>query len=67
VLTEECKNRLANWKFDSAVSQLTNMASPYEHRLVTVLSRQFGNSGWFTGDIALLVQAALDTLNIGDE
>jgi hypothetical protein len=60
-LSEECADRLYNWKFEQALDYLGGATSG-ERQLVEALSATFGNSGWFGGSLGIIINAALRTL-----
>ena len=63
MLTEECKNRLENWKFDQAKEYLADSnPTDREQELVDALAAVFGNGGWLFGQIEIIVGAAVETL-----
>ena len=64
MLTEECKGRLYNWKFNSAVRELTTEATEDERELVEALATLFGNVGHFEGAMSMLVAVAVDSLGV---
>lgn len=65
-LTDECVNRLYNWKFEQAQRYLTDEATDHERHTVDALVRLFGNPGWgIGGDLGVLVRATVRDL-IGD-
>jgi hypothetical protein len=70
VLTDECQNRLYNWKFRQAASELTDQATVPEREAVEQLAESFGNPGWFVGHgpvgVGSLVGAMVRLL-IGEE
>jgi hypothetical protein len=66
-LSEECKERLHNWKFERAQDFLAQSEPDIrETELVKALAAAFGNSGWFDGHMGFIVGTAVSTL-IGDE
>jgi hypothetical protein len=65
-LSENCIDRLENWKFDQARKCLDESEpTDTERELVEALAAVFGNSGWLFGQIEIIVGAAVGTL-IGD-
>lgn len=63
MLSDRCKNRLENWKFQSAHwCASTSEASESEQAVVEALASAFGNSGWFGGALGVIVEAAVDKL-----
>lgn len=71
MLSETVKNRLYNWKFDQAhLAVNTEEATEEEFNLILTLSMLFSDCGWFTGQMAELVQIAVTSLigkNYGNE
>lgn len=66
-LTDECINRLYNWKFGQAANELTIDATPEERELVEALAI-FGDPGWFLrGEMEVILRAALSTIVPDDE
>ena len=61
-LTPECLGRLENWKFERAADFLDREATDEERNLVTALAIVFGDSGWFPGEMEVIVSAAVSTL-----
>lgn len=61
-------NRLQNWKFNQGLTGAENDpdVTQKERDLLHVLSRLFGNSGWFDGDMGALVDAALDSIIVSE-
>lgn len=62
-MSEAVKGRLLNWKFESAYRQAVKdgmTGQPLEK--IAVLSRSFGDSGYFSGDMAMIVGMAVDCL-----
>ena len=57
MLTPECKERLANWKFSQAQQELTDDATANEREIVDALAALLGNPGWFEGNIGILTHA----------
>lgn len=68
MLNEEARDRILNWKFARAAELLDNAnASQAESELIAALARTFGDSGWFEGDVGLLVGVAVETLLVADD
>lgn len=79
VLSELVSERLANWKFATALRYLEDPASARqllsedvlpvpEPHLTTIkaLAMTFGNCGWFQGSMSDVVRAAVRSLGIED-
>jgi hypothetical protein len=65
VKNENLKSRLINWKFESALKYLDGEEEGIKV-LVGILARMYGNCGWFSGDMAALIAAALESIGIED-
>jgi hypothetical protein len=66
-LSEKCKGRIHNWKFERARDYLAESEpTNRERELVDALATVFGNSGWLFGEMATIVGAAVKEL-IGEE
>lgn len=67
-LNAHVKDRLVNWKFNQAKTLLKSggmsEATTAEHDLVVALAQSFGDSGWFEGDMAIIVGAALTSIGL---
>jgi len=63
-LSPECMDRLVNWKFDSAVTEMLKegLATDAERELVNALSASFGNCGWFWGSLGTVVRSAVESI-----
>ena len=62
-MSEDLKSRLANWKFKDAeklARSERDFLYPQDHMLIEALSNMLGNSGYFDGDLATIVGAAID-------
>lgn len=75
MLNDKVKDRLLNWKFESARRILldeaygaTGASNPASDELETViaLAQMFGDSGWFWGSMADVVRAAVWYLGVVD-
>jgi hypothetical protein len=58
-------NRLYNWKFSTAAayaSELQDELNVNDYELILALEKAFGNVGYFDGNLATIVQAAVKTL-----
>lgn len=66
-LSEKVHNRLYNWKFTSAKEGLTDAATRQERALVESLATMLGNVGWFGGDLAVVVEVALEQIGVDKE
>lgn len=65
LLGETCKERLENWKFDSALRDMDEgpfQPTSNEAGTIRALSATFGNSGWFNGSLGDVVRAAVQRL-----
>ena len=62
-MNEDLGGRLYNWKFDQATRYLEGEPASLQHT-VTVLARLFGDSGWFGGDMGLLVNVVVESLGV---
>jgi hypothetical protein len=67
MLSADCKGRLYNWKFTSAVAELTDAATEAERGLVEALAACFGNVGHFEGDLGVVVAHAVASLGVEDD
>lgn len=65
--SEYVQGRLYNWKFESAREGLDDLASPQERVLIESLAKAFGNPGWFTGSMAVIIEIALEHIGIDSE
>jgi len=63
MLNEKLKSRVENWKFESALKYIDDKVTDGEKEIIKALARLFGNSGWFYGDMGILVDTVLDFLN----
>lgn len=62
MLTWECIERLWNFKFSDALTELTDEATDSERELVEALSI-FGKPGWFMGGpMEVILNAAMSTI-----
>lgn len=65
IFNDKVKSRLVNWKFERAAKVLLDADvedMSKEAAVVYELSRMFGNSGWFDGEMGELVGAVVDLL-----
>jgi hypothetical protein len=66
VLNDNVIKLLKNWKFQLASAYADEQTEPLpteaELLLIESLARVFGNIGWFSGDMATIVSAAVSTL-----
>jgi hypothetical protein len=64
MLNSTVVGRLNNWKFRSAAAyaQEDTQTTEDELALIQALAGTFDNSGWFEGDLGLIVAAAVSTL-----
>jgi hypothetical protein len=67
MISEDCVDRLVNWKFDRAEDFLTDDATLQEREVVQALARAFGNSGWFFGYMGVIVRNALRSIGVNDD
>lgn len=67
MLSEDCVGMLHEWRFTSAAACLNAEASARELDLIGVLHRLFGDVGWFTADMGLLVALVVDTLVLQED
>lgn len=67
MISDECFDRVVNWKFMSAEEHLTDEATAEERIVIETLARMFGNSGWFWGDMGTVVRRAIQSLNLTEE
>lgn len=55
--------RLINWKFGSAVTAMEGLDLPKEDQeLINALNSAFSNSGWFDGNMAIVIANAVNPL-----
>lgn len=59
--------RLSQWKFEQAQKLLTDDMPTHIKDATNALARMLGNCGWFTGDLATIVEAAVDQIGMSDE
>ena len=60
---EDLCSRLLNWKFESALKYLDGEPDEVV-KLVDSLSTMFGDSGWFSGSMAILIANALENIGV---
>lgn len=63
-LPEGLYSRLYNWKFESAENYIDGSIPDEAALLIEALSAAFGNSGWFSGHLAEIVNHALQNIGI---
>ena len=63
VKNEELKERLFNWKFESALKYLDGETEEV-FNIVKALADMFGNVGWFEGSLAIIVAQALESIGV---
>jgi hypothetical protein len=61
-MNEKLKSRLVNWKFSQALNHLDDELTAGQRELIEALARLVGDSGWFEGDIGVLVALAVAAL-----
>lgn len=66
MISDDCFNRIVNWKFRSAFDLIDFDASPDEREVIGALAAMFGNIGWFGGDMGLIVQQAIRSLDLSE-
>lgn len=57
------RGRLFNWKFETALRYIDQFPDG-AHELLRALSRLFGDVGWFSGDMATVIEYALNSIGI---
>lgn len=62
--TAQLESRLNNWKFETATKYLVGQSQDVKD-VVRSLARTFGNCGWFEGDMATIIAAAVQSLKVG--
>lgn len=56
MISEECKNRIVNWKFAQARSKLTGDETVVEKDVIGALADMLGDPGWsIDGSLGVLV------------
>jgi len=62
-LKEKLNSRLANYKFASALKYIEGESEDIKN-LITALNNNFGDIGWFDGDMAIIVHHALKNISV---
>lgn len=62
MITEDCKNKLLNYKFKSAAEKLSSDDMSDEAAVIKNLSDTFDNCGWINGSMGNLIQFIVNTL-----
>lgn len=60
-MNDPLRGRLLNWKFTQALAYLGDEPDDVR-RLVEALARLVGDAGWFEGDLAIIIAAAIETI-----
>lgn len=65
-MNKELASRLINYKFKSALQYLEGEKEETKD-LVNFLAKLYGNVGWILGDMAILIDNALENIQATDE
>jgi hypothetical protein len=61
---QQFTGRMINWKFDQALARIPPSLSTEDREIVAALAATFGDCGWFSGSIGVIVGAAIASVRI---